>query len=63
MRTGDARIVIEDAAAAAAKPRTLAEAKPVNDTAGIKGTGIGGTPYLIPRLGDWGAVELIMVSP
>ncbi len=37
MRTGEARIVIEDAAAADAKPRTLAEAKPVNDTAGIKG--------------------------
>ncbi len=34
MRTGEARIVIEDAAASDAKPRTLAEAKPVNDTAG-----------------------------
>ncbi len=32
MRTGAARIVIEDAADA--KPRTLAEAKPVNDTGG-----------------------------
>ncbi len=52
MRTGEARIVIEDAAASDAKPRTLAEAKPVNDTAGIKGTGIKGTPYLIPRLGN-----------
>ncbi len=34
MRTGEARIVIGDAAASDAKRRTLAEAKPVNDTAG-----------------------------
>ena len=34
LRTGAARIGIEDAAASDAKPRTLAEVKPVNDTGG-----------------------------
>ncbi len=34
LRTGEARIVIEDAAASGAKPRTAAETNPVNDTGG-----------------------------